>query len=91
MFLPLLKGLFHKIFKCWFFHQKSFSGPIRVSDIVKGFNRQIPARKFVKESKLVPRISILLKKKKIRKSFDTVPLIHNFLQVRMNCDNVLTV
>jgi hypothetical protein len=58
---------------------------------MNGFKIRISARKFVKKSKLAPKISFLWKKNEIRKSYDTVPLIHNSIRVQTSFDRVLTV
>ena len=44
-----------------------------------------------KKSKSAPKISFLMKKTEIKKSCDTVSLIHNSIGVQTSFDRVLTV
>ena len=44
-----------------------------------------------KNRKLAPKISYLMKKTEIKKSFDTVSLVHNSIREQTSFDRVLTV
>ena len=89
-FFILLKGQCHKIWSVGFFI-KEVLGPEKSWTSLNNLKFEYLHENSFKKSKLAPKISFLMKKTEIQKSFDTVSLIHNSIRVQTSFDRVLTV